>query len=121
MGYQIEWEKRGAVKYFTGTVSSRDLVSSEEEVSSHSNFTAFRFVISVYLMVEGIAFDENARKVVRALRLGGYLTNPHIKYAMVTQNPTIARNVQNSVLAGETLHETAVFSNFVVAVLWVNK
>ena len=120
MSYQIKWETHGAIKYFTGTVSSRDLVESEKEVISHPHFTEFRYVISVYLTAEGFSFTEVDRQQVRALRLGVRFANPHLKYALVSQDPAIVRNIQDGIDSGEPHQATAVFPDFIEAVIWTN-
>lgn len=120
MGYQIEWEQGGAIKYFTGTVSGGDLVNSEREVVNHARFDAFRYVISVYLTAVRFTFSDEDREDLLALRLGGYLTNPRIRYAIVAESEHIRNQVMNSIEARLVRHPTALFDNFMDAVAWAH-
>jgi hypothetical protein len=56
---------------------------------------------------------------IRVLRLGGYYTNPRIKYAFVTEDANVTRAIEQSVIDILTLHETKVFRDFQDAVAWL--
>ncbi len=121
MSYQIRYEPHGAIKYFAGRVSAHDLLQSERDIMGHPRFTEFRYIISVYLSAEATSFTEDDRQELRALRIGSYRTNPRVRYAAVTQDARIRQNIMDSVEAGEVLHATSVFDNYLDAVMWANR
>lgn len=119
MAYTIQWKPDGAVKYFTGVVTFDDIIRSEREISGHSCFTTLKYVISIFLNAQHLGLTDSERLEVRALRAGGFYSNPRIKYAFVTTDPNIKVAIEQSVLAGQTLHETKVFASFESAISWV--
>jgi hypothetical protein len=118
MPYDIEWRQRGVVKHFHGVVNGRDLLASEEEITGHPDYPSLRYVVSVYVAAERMAATLEERTNLRALRLGGFSTNPHIRFAFATTDPIIRRNVESSVEEGEALHATRVFDSVPAAMHW---
>jgi hypothetical protein len=55
---------------------------------------------------------------VRALRLGGFYSNPRIKFAFATEDSKLKRAIEKSVIEGYTLHPTKVFPTFYAAMAW---
>jgi len=118
MPYEIEWEHHGAIKHFSGEVAGNDLLESEQRIASHPNFTNLRYVISVYLDAERMAASIEERRHLRAIRIGSHSSNPRIRFAFATTDPTIKCNIESSVDEGEALHEMRVFDTFHAAVGW---
>ena len=119
MAFSIQWRRDGAVKYFTGTVTFDDVIQSEREVTGNANFTALKYVISMYLNTRPVDLSDSERIEVRALRLGGYYSNPRIKYAFVTDDANVKDAIEKSVIDGQTLHSTRVYETYEDAVAWV--
>lgn len=120
MSYVLKWEPHGVVKYFTGTVTSRDLMESEQELVNHPRFDRLRYVISVYLTAVEISFSENDREEMIALRVGGFQTNRRVRYAIVAQDERIRQSVLKSIATEETRHKTALFGDLMEAIIWAN-
>lgn len=118
MNYNIEWLKRGAVKYFVDEVTFNDIFESEQKITGHPSYMELRYVISVYLNAKNIRLSESEQRDVRALRLGGFYSNPRIKYAFVTQDLELKNRLEKSVQDGHTLHATRVFKTFSEAFTW---
>ena len=118
MACTIQWRQDGAVKYFTGEVSFEDVIKSEREITGSSTYTALKYVISMYLNTRQFALTDCERQEVRGLRLGGYYSNPRIKYAFVTQDLELKNRLEKSVQDGHTLHATRVFKTFSEAFTW---
>ena len=121
MAYTIQWKADGAVKYFTGLVTFEDIINSEREIAGHVNFDALKYVISMYLNTQHSGLTDSQRIEVRAQRAGGFYSNPRIKYAFVTIDPTIMQAIEQSVIDGQTLHLTKVFKTYEEAVGWVKR
>ena len=119
MAYTIQWKPDGAVKYFTGAVTFADIINSEREISGHSNFTALKYVISMFLNTQYPELTDSELLDVRAQRAGGFYSNPRIKYAFVTTDENVKKTIEASVAAGQTLHPTRVFETYEAAVGWV--
>ena len=119
MAYTIQWKADGAVKYFTGLVTFEDIIKAEREIAGHSNFDALKYVISMYMNTQHIGLTDAQRTEIRAQRAGGFYSNPRIKYAFVTSDPTIRDAIEQSVIDGQTLHLTRVFRTYEEAVGWV--
>jgi hypothetical protein len=122
MACTLEWnEKRtGVVKHFSGEVTVDDVITTEKRIVESSEFTSLRYVISNYLMVSTVKISDGERLAVKALRLGGYYSNPRIKFAFVTTDPVIRRGMENSAKDGHIIHPCKVFENFEAALEWVS-
>ena len=119
MPYVIQLLPVSAVKRFSGEVTFDDIFNSEREISSSVNYTSLRYVISDYTDARCVPLTELERQEIRALRVGGFYTNPRIKYAFVTTDSQVKAAIEESVAVGDTLHPTQVFASIEAALLWV--
>jgi hypothetical protein len=55
---------------------------------------------------------------VQALRLGGFYSNPRIKFAFVTDDLKVKYAIEKCVCDGQTLHATHVFKTLADAMAW---
>jgi hypothetical protein len=119
MPYKIERKRNGVVKRFTGVVTYEDVLKSEQEVSSHPDYTTLHYVISDYIgaVYNGIADDKQAD--INALRIGGHRVNPRIKYAFVLQDPGVRVQIKDAVASGVMLHTAKIFDTYEQAAAWV--
>jgi hypothetical protein len=118
VAYTIEWRKYGAIKQFTGTVSFHDVMMSEREISGHARYTELWYVVSNFLNSHHPGLNENERQDIRALRLGGFWSNPRIKFAFAIDNLNVKNAIEKSVFDGQTLHATHVFKTMDDAMAW---
>jgi hypothetical protein len=118
MAYKIERRKYGMVIRFSGVVTYEDVLRSEQEIHSDSNFTRLRYVLSDYTDAEYRGLTESQMRDINALRIGGHYSNPRIKYAFVSSNPTKRAQVARTVADGHMLHEAATFDTFEQASDW---
>jgi hypothetical protein len=118
MTYTIEWRRYGAIKQFTGTVSFEDVIKSERDIAAYKNYTQLWYVVSDFTNVQHPGLTEGERHQVRALRLGGFWSNPRIKVAFATDNLNVKNAIEKSVIEGQTLHATKVFNTMVDAMNW---
>jgi hypothetical protein len=118
VAYTIEWRKFGAVKRFTGTASFDDIIKSEREITGHVKYMEFWYVVSDFSDTQHPGMTESERQDIRALRLGGFYSNPRIKFAFVTNNLSVKNAIEKCVFDGQTLHATHVFKTMVDAMAW---
>ena len=118
MGYVIERTRRGVIKRFSGVVTYEDVLRSEQEVHSDPNFTSMRYVISDYTNAEYSGITDSQKADINALRIGGHLTNPRLKYAFVIKSPSVRSQIASAVAQGEMLHPTATFDTIEEASDW---
>ncbi len=118
MPYQIKWEPDGAIKYFGGIVSGRDLIDSEQEVFNHPDRVAFRYVISVYLTAHEVTFSTQDIEHLRQLRAAGFNSNDRIKFAVVADDEAIEESVRTQVAANSSVNPIALFDNYNDAWAW---
>jgi hypothetical protein len=118
VAYTIEWRKYGAIKQFTGKVSFDDVMKSEREITSNSQYMDLWYVVSDFLNAQHPDMTESERQDVRALRLGGFYSNPRIKFAFVSDDSKVKSAIERSVSDGLTLHATLVFKTMDDAMAW---
>jgi len=107
------------VKYFTGEVSFADIFKSEREINNSSNYTALKYVISMFSNTRHLGLSDAQRVEIRTLRLSGYDSNPRIKYAFVTDDAKVTKAIEQSVIDRQALHATKVFKSYEDAIAWV--
>ncbi len=115
VAYTIEWRKYGAIKQFAGMVSFDDVIQSEREISSNLKYMELRYVVSDYTNARQPRMSDTERQDIRALRLGGFYSNPRIKFAFVTDDVNVKNTIEKSILDGETLHATQISPNQVIS------
>jgi hypothetical protein len=118
LAYTIEWRKYGAVKHFSGTVTFDDVIKSERAITGYSKYMELWYVVSDFLNAQHPGLTESEREEVRALRLGGFYSNPRIKFAFVTDDSNVKNAIEKSVSDGLTLHATLVFKTMDDAMAW---
>jgi hypothetical protein len=118
MAYTIEWRKYGAIKRFTGMVSFDDVMQSEREITGHSKYKELWYVVSDFSGTQHPQMTESENIDVSALRLGGFYSNPRIKFAFVTDDLKVKSAIEKSVFEGKTLHTTHVFKTMDDAMAW---
>ena len=121
MSYSLQWEHHGVYKKFSGLVSGDELLQSVVEVASDARFSALRYEVSDYLSATQTQFSQEALNEVRAVRIGSFQSNPHIKVAIVTLDTQIERRIFSTIAARLTLHQTRVFSEIAEANSWVGR
>jgi hypothetical protein len=94
-------------------------MSSEKAIAGNSHFMSLEYVLSKYLLAHRVVMDKTQRHDLRALRLGGYFSNPRIKYVFVTNDIAIKGLIEQRIADGETLHPMRVFEKYEHAVAWV--
>lgn len=119
MPYKLEWKRNGVIKRYSGVVTFDDVINSERELTGNSSFGSLRFVISDYIGSEPPRLKPEQACDVRALRIGGFSTNPHIKFAFITQDAITKAAILESVAAGEVLHTFRIFETYEQAAAWV--
>ena len=118
MPYSIEWTKEGALAYYTGLLSADDIIRSESEITDSQQYRTLRYVIADFLNAQHPEMSERECQRVRALRLSGFYANPRIKLSFITDDSKVKRAIERSVIEGQTLHTTSVFSTFEAAMAW---
>jgi hypothetical protein len=116
--FSIEWTKDGAVKTFTGKVTFEEILGSEREISGNSNYRTLWYVVSDFMNAQHPGMNESECADVRVLRLGGFYSNPRIKFAFASEDSKLKRAIEKSVIEGYTLHPTKVFPTFDAAMAW---
>jgi hypothetical protein len=77
-----------------------------------------RYVVSDYTGTDYWTLTDSQLIDINALRIGGYFSNPRIKYAFVTSNPVDRAQVTNAIADGHMLHEAQTFDTFEEASDW---
>ena len=119
MPYTIDWTPSGAIKRFSGRVLFDDVLNSEQDISSSPRYTSLRYVISDYTGADYQGINDSQRTDINALRIGGFMVNPRIKYAFVLQNPVVRTQIQDAVKQAFMLHEARTFDTFGQAAQWL--
>jgi hypothetical protein len=121
MPYSLLWETNGVYKQFSGVVSGAELLQSVVEVASDNRFARLRYEVSDYLAASDTVFSQDALNEIRAIRIGSFKTNPHIKVAIVTLDTQIQQRIYSTIAARLTLHQTQLFSEIAAANAWVGR
>jgi hypothetical protein len=118
VAYTIEWRKYGAVKQFKGMVTFDDVIQSEREITGNSKYMELWYVVSDFLNAQHPGITESECQEVSAMRLGGFYSNPRIKFAFVTDDLNVKKVIEKSVFDRQALHATQVFKTLGDAMAW---
>jgi hypothetical protein len=121
MPYTITWEPRGVYKQFTGVVTGAELLQSVNEIASDQRFSSLQYEVSDYLPAERTEFSQDALNEVRAIRIGSFMNNPHIKVAIITRDEEIQQRMASTIAARLTMHETRVYEAVADANGWLGR
>lgn len=89
MAFENRWEQRGVHRKYDGAVSGRDLLLAVREVEGDSRFDELRYIINDFSTVTEQSITEQDIEEIAALDYAAAFTNPHIRLAIVTNDPTI--------------------------------
>lgn len=118
MGYRLYWEKRGAVKHFSGVVTGDDISRSLNDVHGSDQFDSLRFVINDFRDVQEIDFADLDIDYIAALDKAAFVTNPLIKLAIVAADPRIREIAAQYANSPLNAYPTRLFDNMADAELW---
>jgi hypothetical protein len=121
MPYTITWEPRGVYKQFNGVVTGAELLQSVNEIASDQRFSSLQYEVSDYLPAERTEFSQDALNEVRAIRIGSFMNNPHIKVAIITRDEEIQQRMASTIAARLTMHETRVYEAVADANGWLGR
>jgi len=121
MPYTITWEPHGVYKHFTGVVTGAELLQSVNEIASDQRFFSLQYEVSDYLPAERTEFSQDALNEVRAIRIGSFMNNPHIKVAIITRDEEIQQRMASTIAARLTMHETRVYEAVADANGWLGR
>lgn len=120
MGYTVQWEGNGLVKKYFGQVIAAELVDPVVATHADERFDRLRYVINDFLDVQGMVVTQQDIDDIAAHDLGAAVTNPNIRVAMVTGEPSIIDLVHRYLRAASEVFPTRVFSTMVEARAWVD-
>jgi hypothetical protein len=118
VAYTIEWRKFGTVTQFTGTVSFDEVMQSEREITGHTRYTELWYVVFDFSSIQYPEMTESEIIDLLALRLGGFWSNPRIKFAFVTDDLKVKYAIEKSVFDGHARHSTHAFKTMDDAMAW---
>ena len=118
MTYAIEWRKFGTVTQFAGIVTFEEVLQAEREITGHTRYTELWYVVFDFSHTQYPEVTESETIYLLALRLGGFWSNPRIKFAFVTDDWKLKNAIEKSVFDGQALHATQVFKTMVDAMAW---
>lgn len=119
LGYSIQWEVNGVVKTYFGHVTSPEVVESVVLTESDERFDRLHYVINDFLGVQAMDGVQSDIDAVAAHDVGAAATNPNIKIAMVTSQPTVIELVQRYLRASGDVFTTRIFPSMAEARAWL--
>ena len=91
MPYVDTWEPKGLVRKWSGFITGAEFASAVQRTAADARFGNLRYIISDFLDVLGHSIEEREMESVAASRIGSGYTNPKIRVALITTDPSIAR------------------------------
>ncbi len=92
MPYEMVWEARGLYRRYYGRGTDQEVLDSARLTESSERYDELRYVILDFLDVEEVTLVNPAFiREITAQDFGAALSNPCIKFAVVTRHPEIRR------------------------------
>lgn len=119
MSYKLIWEPRGVVICFEGSITIRDLLQATAAYQSDHRFDLLRYVIANYSAIDDCEIQVEDIDDVWVADVGSKYTNPNIKKAIVSTNPTVSelRDRYQHLLG--TAYPTKLFTSEKDARIWL--
>lgn len=86
MPYSIHWHDRAVVFAYSKTVTSQDLLLSNQEVYGDERFDRLRWQLVFFDEVEGVEFSPSDIKLIAYMDRGAAISNPNITVAFVGES-----------------------------------
>jgi hypothetical protein len=96
---------------FTGIVTFEEVIRSEREISGNSKYRALWYVVADFMNAQHPGMNESECDDVRSLCIGGFYSNPRIKFALATADSKFKRVIEMSVINGHALHSTKILKH----------
>ncbi len=89
MPYLHTWETHGLLRTFSGHVTSAEIARAVLESHAAPAFDDYRYVINDFGAVLAIELDAEVMDEVAAMDRAAYLSNPHVRVAVVEGPPAV--------------------------------
>lgn len=89
MAYSISWEKRGPFITYLGRVTFAEFMGAIMSVHSHPDYATIQYVIHDMTGTSDLDFAQVDMTTIVSHELGARFTNPRVKVAVVSQDPTM--------------------------------
>ena len=93
MSYLHTWEQHGLLREFSGHVTSAEIALAVMESHASAAFDDYRYVINDFRAVLTIELDAEVMDEVAAVDRAAYLSNPHVRVAIVEGPPAVMDTV----------------------------
>ena len=94
MAYSISWEKRGPCITYQGRVNFAEFMGAVMSVHSNSEYATLHYVIHDMTAVLELDFSGVDMTTIVSHELGARFTNPRVRVAVVSSDPTMAELTQ---------------------------
>ncbi len=121
MAFQNHWEKRGVYRKYDGAISGHDLRLAVREVEGDARFDEIRYVINDFSTVTEQSINKQDIEEIAALDYAAAFSNPYIRLAIVTDDPSIQALAELYVERNDSPYPAQIFSELDSARAWCYK
>jgi len=119
MAFNLDWEKHGVVKEFSGSVTTEEIQVATLQVEASDRFDSCRYVINDFSACESITVNHEIIRQIAVVDGAATRTNPNIKIAVVTTMPGVVEMAEAYANSPHHSYPTRIFSTIEGARLWV--
>ena len=119
MSFKIDWLKHGIFTKWSGTATSKEIITFLETIQSNSKFDHLQFSIHDYLDCKQISFNPNDMDYVGALDKAGSEINPRIKVAIIANHQELIEMVAGYKRLALSPYDTEIFDDLSKAKKWL--
>lgn len=91
MAYNVVWEPRGVVIYFSGHISIHDILKATVDYEQDSRFDHLLYVIDDYTQIQSCSARPREIEEVWAMDYGAKHSNRNIRKAVVTTSAEVVK------------------------------
>lgn len=84
MPYTLTWEAQGIVRTFSGHVTTSEFARAQAEMYGDARFESTRYALIDFSAATQLVHTASDVEEITATTHGAYLTNPHLRVAVVT-------------------------------------
>ena len=94
MAFAIAWEPQGATVRYLGRITFQEFMEAVLTIHAHPDYASIQFVIHDMLGATELSFDDLDMTAIVAHELGARYTNPTVRPAVVSLDPTMAEKTR---------------------------
>ncbi len=113
MPYKLEWEDKGLLIRFSGSLISTDIVKSNSEFIGNQKTENIQYIISDLTNIKNANINKSDFKVLKDFAVRNHPINPKVKVAIVTSQYDLINLIEEFISNTNTIIQQTKHKHFI--------